>query len=50
MITTGVRFVDKANMWCTYLNYNIPKKTNEIFWFSDHKDAEKKLESFNEKN
>lgn len=44
MITTGLKFVKAANMWCVFKSYNTPKQTNEIFWFSTQQQAQVKLD------
>lgn len=44
MITTGIKFVKTANMWCAYKSHNTPKQTNEIFWFSTQQQAQVKLD------
>lgn len=43
MITKGIKFSKKANMWCAYYNFNEKKKTNETYWFSSKELAEEKL-------
>lgn len=40
----GIKFVQKAGSWCVYHNFNTPKKTNSLFWFSDQEQAQAKLQ------
>ena len=46
-MTTGIKFVKKANMWVTRKSFNQKDKPDQLYWFGTQEKALKKLEELN---
>lgn len=41
IVFIGIKFCKKANMWCSFKNFNTEGKTNIIGWYSTRSEVEK---------